>query len=150
VMGTARVMAEDIQGTVDPAAQTQPLLQRNTIQVFNPATGRYEEREMQSAPIYPAPAPVQAPQLVRKVEQSPPPVLVYNPRTGQYEPQHQMPAVQEPAREVKAPRPAKTTKTEKSLAQKMLDNFTRSTASGAGYTMGRTISRGILGIFGVK
>ena len=28
--------------------------------------------------------------------------------------------------------------------------FTRSTASGAGYTMGRTISRGILGIFGIK
>ena len=32
----------------------------------------------------------------------------------------------------------------------MLENFTRSTASGAGYTMGRTISRGILGIFGIK
>ncbi|HOQ63723.1 MAG TPA: hypothetical protein PKZ39_07130, partial [Clostridia bacterium] len=95
-------------------------------------------------------APAQAPMQVRKVEQAPPPVLVYNPQTGQYEPQHQMPVVQEPAREVKAPKPAKTTRTEKSMAQKMLDNFTRSTASGAGYTMGRTISRGILGIFGIK
>ena len=151
VLGTARVVAEEILGTVEPAAQTEPQPQRSTIQVFNPATGKYEEREMQSAaPVYPAPAPAQAPMQVRKVEQAPPPVLVYNPQTGQYEPQHQMPVVQEPAREVKAPKPAKTTRTEKSMAQKMLDNFTRSTASGAGYTMGRTISRGILGIFGIK
>ena len=73
---------------------------------------------------------------------------VYNPATGQYEPQHQVPAVQEkPAPE---PKVAKTTKTVKGLGERMLENFTRSTASGAGYTMGRTISRGILGIFGIK
>ncbi len=154
VMGTARVLAEEILGTVAPAAQTAPQPQRSTIQVFNPSTGQYEEREMQAAPSYPAPAPVPAPEpapvpaQARKVEQAPPPVLVYNPATGQYEPQHQVPAVQEkPAPE---PKVAKTTKTVKGLGERMLENFTRSTASGAGYTMGRTISRGILGIFGIK
>ena len=74
--------------------------------------------------------------------------MVYNPQTGQYEPQQQMPAVQ--TQPVKEPKVAKTTKTVKGLGERMLDNFTRSTASGAGYTMGRTISRGILSIFGIK
>jgi hypothetical protein len=44
----------------------------------------------------------------------------------------------------------KTTRTVKTIGEKMLDNFTRSTASGAGYTMGRTLSRGILDILGIK
>ncbi len=151
IMGTARVMAEEILGTVTPA-QTAPQVKRSVMQVFDPATGTYVEREMQTqveyeAPVYQEPAPV--PAQVKKVEQSPPPVLVYNPQTGQYEPQAQVPAVQEPVKEVKV-KESKTTKTVKGLGERMLENFTRSTASGAGYTMGRTISRGILGIFGIK
>ena len=62
---------------------------------------------------------------------------------------------QAPAEATPVPAPAekkttKTTKQEKTIAEKMLDNFTRSTASGAGYSVGRTISRGILGVFGIK
>jgi len=125
--------------------------QRNTIQIFDPATGQYIEREMQPAVSYPAPQPSwqpvpQAPQQARKVEQAPPPVLVYNPQTGQYEPQRQVPV----QADIKPAREPKTQKTVKSLGEKMLDNFTRSTASGAGYSVGRTISRGLLGIFGIK
>ena len=146
ILGTARVLAEEILGTVSPAAQAEPQIQRSTIQVFDPASGKYVEREMQSAPAYPVPQAAPVPAQVRKVEQTPPPVLVYNPATGQYEPQHQVPAVQE-SKPAKEPR---TTKAVKGLGERMLDNFTRSTASGAGYTMGRTISRGILGIFGIK
>ena len=151
VMGTARVLAEEILGTVAPAAQTAPQPQRSTIQVFNPSTGQYEEREMQAAPSYPAPAPVPAPEpapvpaQARKVEQAPPPVLVYNPATGQYEPQD--------LKEYRAPAPVRKQaepRKEKTVAQKMLDNFTRSTASGAGYQVGRSITRNILGVFGIK
>ncbi|HHT07112.1 MAG: helicase HerA-like domain-containing protein [Christensenellales bacterium] len=152
VMGTARVVAEEILGTVGPAPQTEAMPQRNTIQVFDPATGTYVEREMQAPVEYPAPpaqpAPAPVPTKVTKVEQAPPPVLVYNPQTGQYEPQVQVPAVQD-TKPVKQPKVQKSPAV-KSLGERMLDNFTRSTASGAGYTMGRTISRGILGVFGIK
>lgn len=149
-LGTARVLAEEIMGNVATVIEEQP--RRSVMQVFDPATGRYVEREMQTQPEYQPPvyeepaAPV--PTQVKKVEQAPPPVLVYNQKTGQYEPQHQMPTVQ--GQPVKEPKIAKTTKTVKGLGERMLENFTRSTASGAGYTMGRTISRGILGIFGIK
>ncbi len=151
VLGTARVLAEEIIGTVSPAAETVEQQRRPVMQVFDPATGRYVEREMPAPAGYQAPAyqepTAPVPTQVKKVEQSPPPVLVFNPQTGQYEPQQQLPTVQEPAKPVKEP---KTTKTVKGLGERMLENFTRSTASGAGYTMGRTISRGILGIFGIK
>ena len=151
VYGTARMVVEEIAGTVEEAAAPAPQPPKSAIQIFDPATGQYVTREMQNPVSYPAPqqAPAPVPQQVKKVEQAPPPVLVYNPQTGQYEPQSQLPTAQEPVKEVKVPK-ARTTKTEKSLAEKMLDNFTRSTASGAGYTMGRTISRGILGVFGIK
>ena len=150
VLGTARVILEEA-GVVEPAAQAEPLPQKSSIQVFDPATGQYVERDMQQPVSYPAPQPSWQPapqpqQQVRKVEQAPPPVLVYNPQTGQYEPQHQVPAKAEP----KPAKEPKVQKTVKSLGEKMLDNFTRSTASGAGYSVGRTITRGILGIFGIK
>jgi hypothetical protein len=41
-------------------------------------------------------------------------------------------------------------KKEKTLAERMIENVARSTASGAGYTIGRTLSRNILGVFGIK
>lgn len=149
----ARVILEEVTGTVAPAAQAQAASQPRTMQIFDPATGQYVTREMQTPVEYPAsaPAPAPVPQQTapaQKVPQAPPPVLVYNPQTGQYEPQHQVPAVQEkPAKEPKVPR---VTRTEKSAAEKMLDNFTRSASSGAGYTVGRTFTRGILNIFGIK
>ncbi len=150
IQGAARVILEET-GVLEPIAQAEPVPQKSTIQVFDTATGKYVEREMQSAVNYPAPQPSWQPasqqaQQARKVEQAPPPVLVYNRQTGQYEPQHQVPA-QADTQPVKEP---KVQKTVKSLGEKMLDNFTRSTASGAGYSVGRTITRGILGIFGIK
>ncbi len=150
ILGSARVILEET-GVPEETVKAEPVQQKNTLRVFDPATGQYVEREMQPTVSYPAPQPSwqpapQAPQQVRKVEQAPPPVLVYNPQTGQYEPQRQVPAQAEaqPARQ------PKVQKTVKSLGEKMLDNFTRSTASGAGYSVGRTITRGILGIFGIK
>ncbi len=152
VAGTARVLAEEILGSVGPAAQPAPQPQRNSMKVFDPATGQYVEREMQPTayqpPLPAETAPVPAypvPQQARKVDQAPPPVLVYNPQTGRYEPQQQVPAVQEKP----APQP-KVQKTVKGLGERMLESFTRSTASGAGYSVGRTITRGILGVFGIK
>ena len=150
IQGAARVILEET-GVLEPTVKAEPVPQKSTIQVFDPATGKYVEREMQSAVNYPAPQPSWQPasqqaQQARKVEQAPPPVLVYNRQTGQYEPQHQVPA-QVDTQPVKEP---KVQKTVKSLGEKMLDNFTRSTASGAGYSVGRTITRGILGIFGIK
>jgi DNA helicase HerA-like ATPase len=149
ILGTAKVIMEEVGGMVEQAAGTAPIAPQ-TLQVFDPATGRYVTREMQTTVSYPVPQPAFQPAAqVRKVEQAPPPVLVYNQKTGQYEARQQVPTVQAPPEAAPA-RAARVLKTEKSLAERMLDNFTRSTASGAGYSIGRTISRGILGIFGVK
>ncbi len=158
--GMARVILEEGQGMVEEVAQKAEQVFKTSFKVFDPATGQYVERQVE-APMAPepvsvphpepAPAPVPQPQpqqSVRKVEQTPPPVLVYNPQTGQYEPQ-QVAVVKEKA-PARVERTAKTTRTVKSMGEKMLDNFTRSTASGAGYTMGRTLSRGILDILGIK
>ncbi|MGI6654916.1 MAG: helicase HerA-like domain-containing protein [Christensenellales bacterium] len=122
---------------------------RAMFKVFNPQTGTYETREVEMpVPAMPASvpqvtqtaAPMQAPAVQER-----PPVLVYNAKTGQYEPQD--------LKEYRAPAPARKQaepKKEKTVAQKMLDNFTRSTASGAGYQVGRSITRNILGVFGLK
>ena len=145
----ARVVLEEVTGSVEPAVRPEPIAQRSVIKVFDTKTGQYVEREMQSPASYPAPQASVQPvpqQSARRVEQPLPPVLVYNQKTGQYEPHQHFPAQME----AEPPKKAKVQKTVKGLGEKMLDNFTRSTASGAGYTMGRTISRGILGIFGVK
>jgi hypothetical protein len=151
-----------METVAEAAAQVltpEPTYAKATYKVFDPATGTYVEQEMQ-VPATPPAAPYQqqtvyAPQPQQQEKspavrpQTPPPVLVYNEKTGQYEPQYQMTE----ATPVPAPAEKKTTKTtkqEKTIAEKMLDNFTRSTASGAGYSVGRTISRGILGVFGIK
>ena len=158
----AQAMGEAAQAAAD-ILTPEPTYQKATFKVFDPATGTYIEQEA-PAPVQPAqpaqsayqqqtvyaPQPPQAqPQQAPAVRpQTPPPVLVYNEKTGQYEPQYQMTEAQE-VKPAKA-QPRASTRQEKNLAEKMLDNFTRSTASGAGYTMGRTISRGILGVFGIK
>ena len=160
VSGLARVILEEGQGVVEEVVQKAEQVFKTTFKVFDPATGQYVERQVE-APMAPEPvvvpheapaaAPAPVPQSVRKVEQAPPPVLVYNPQTGQYEPQ-QVAVAKEAAlpAKVEEKKVSKTTKTVKGLGEKMLDNFTRSTASGAGYTMGRTLTRGILDILGIK
>ncbi|MHC1786995.1 MAG: helicase HerA-like domain-containing protein [Christensenellales bacterium] len=135
-----------------PAAATM------SFKVYDPATGTYVEREIQ-APIQPAPQSqtVYAPQAqvpgqiqpyqatqAPAVPEAPPPVLVFNPKTGQYEPQVLT------ARQQKEAAQPKQAKEQPSALERMLQNFTRSTASGAGYTVGRSITRNILGVFGIK
>ena len=157
--GMARVILEEGEGIVEEAAQKAEQVFKTTFKVFDPVTGQYVDRQVEAprapepvvtphqepAAEQPAPAPQQS---VRKVEQAPPPVLVYNPQTGRYEPQQVVPAQE--AAPARVERKTKTTRTVKSFGEKMLENFTRSTASGAGYTMGRTLSRGILDILGIK
>lgn len=143
----------------EPAAPAQPA-RPVTFKVYDPATGDYVEREMQQPAYAPAPksqtvyapqsqAPAQsAPRQPAVQQQAPdyqevPPVLVYNPRTGQYEPQA-------PAERKSAGRVTREPKRQPSTVERMLQSFTRSTASGAGYAVGRSITRNILGVFGIK
>jgi len=154
VGGTARVVLAQGEGVVEAAAQTVAQAFTTTFTVFDPATGQYVQRQVE-APMAPEPAvvsPAAPQQAVSRQEQAPPPVLVYNPQTGQYEPQQLAPVKE--AAPVKVAKETKKTTTStrsvKTIGEKMLDNFTRSTASGAGYTMGRTLSRGILDILGIK
>ena len=145
VQQTAVVTAEETVEAPVPAAPAKA-----TFKVYNPQTGAYETREMEMpTPAVPAPVPIPQPEAQAPAQtpavQERPPVLVYNPRTGQYEPQD--------IQEYRAPTPAKKQaepKKEKGMVEKMLDNFTRSSASGAGYTVGRSITRNILGVFGIK
>ncbi len=145
VQQTAVVTAEETAEAPVPAAPAKA-----TFKVYNPQTGAYETREMEMpTPAVPAPVPIPQPEAQAPAQtpavQERPPVLVYNPRTGQYEPQD--------IQEYRAPTPAKKQaepKKEKGMVEKMLDNFTRSSASGAGYTVGRSITRNILGVFGIK
>lgn len=130
--------------------QAAPQARKATFKVYDPAAGGYVDREVDlPQPAQAAPAPPVRQELARHQPQAPavqekPPVLVYNPQTGRYEPQ--------PADRFASPKqPAKrAARREKSTAEKMLDNFTRSTASGAGYAVGRTITRNVLGMFGIK
>ncbi len=120
---------------------------KRSFKVFDPDTGTYVESvvEMPTAAVETKEInipnqTIYAPQSESLVKQTPPPVLVYNTKTQQYEPKQL-------AQSERKERAAKKTK---SIGEKMLDNFTRSTASGAGYTVGRSISRGILCVFGIK
>ncbi len=139
------------------AEAAQPAVAPMTFKVYDPATGNYVEREVQQPFYQPAPvsqtvyapqpqAPAQAaPQqpAAQPAYQEMPPVLVYNPKTGQYEPQTQEARRQSAAQRAEAKR-------QPSTVERMLQSFTRSTASGAGYTVGRSITRNILGVFGIK
>ncbi len=138
------------------------VVQAISFKVYDPATGNYIDRVVEKPSYAPpaaqtayAPAPVQQPvqnqvqpQVIPQVQQPvapqaqqqvPPPILAYNPKTGQYEPQAEPRA-----------KAVKQAKQQPSTAERMLQSFTRSTASGAGYTVGRSITRNILGVFGIK
>ncbi len=116
------------------AVQTQPAqapLQTyapTTFKVFDPATGTYVEREMGAMPA------VQQPQYAQ-----PAPV-----------PAVQQPVMPAPVKQQKAVAEPKPKKQVKSTGQKLLDSFTGSIVRGAGGQIGRTVSRNILGIFGIK
>ncbi len=146
----------------EEAAPVPQAVQTVTFKVYDPATGTYVEREVQAPAAYVPPTqtvyapqtqthpqaqeiqPAPAPQV--PATQATPPVLVFNPKTGQYEPQQVVPQPA-PEKPAKAEKPVKE---QPSTLERMLQNFTRSTASGAGYTVGRSITRNILGVFGIK
>ncbi|MDO5022155.1 MAG: DUF853 family protein [Eubacteriales bacterium] len=133
---------------------------QQSFKVFDPTTGGYvvneQEAQAQTSPQQEAKEYVNQtvyttePQTAIQKADAPPPVLVYNPQTGQYEPQQQFKEQQIAKAAPKKGTKEKTTRKTKSLGEKMLDTFTTSTARGAGYNVGRTISRGIMGVFGIK
>lgn len=145
---------EEVQGMAAAPAQAV----RSVFRVFDPQTGTYVEQESarpQQVKAYVAPAQpvVQQPAyptaqpVMQPAQQGQPPVLVYNPATGQYEPQYQMPAAQQ---ERVPRRAAVQPKAQKTMAEKMLDSFASSTVRGAGYNVGRSVTRSILGMLGMK
>ncbi|NLC33208.1 MAG: DUF853 family protein [Clostridiales bacterium] len=145
------------QKTEVEIAQPVQEVQAISFKVYDPATGNYIDRVVEKTiyappaaqPAYPQtqtqePAQPQAmPQAQQPVmpqtQQTMPPILAYNPKTGQYEPQEEPRA-----------KAVKQAKQQPTTAERMLQSFTRSTASGAGYTVGRSITRNILGVFGIK
>ena len=160
-VSASNVLVSVAQEVVD-AVEALPRVAKAAFKVFDPASGMYVEQAAdEEEPVtYAPPTYEQPPQNYQQPQQmvpaqprsitpqEAPPVLVFNRATGQYEPQQQVKDLK-PAAQPKA-KAEKPVKKEKGLAEKMLDNFTRSTASGAGYTVGRSLSRGILGIFGMK
>ena len=160
-VSASNVLVSVAQEVVD-GVEALPRVAKAAFKVFDPASGMYVEQAAdEEEPVtYAPPTYEQPPQNYQQPQQmvpaqprsitpqAAPPVQVYNRAPGQYAPQQQVRDLK-PAAQPKA-KAEKPVKKEKGLAEKMLDNFTRSTASGAGYTVGRSLSRGILGIFGMK
>jgi len=132
-----------------PAAQEQqaaaPVPPQNTYQpvafrVYNPQTGQYEEQAMPTM----QPVPVQ---------QDAYPI----PAAPQYPAQQQAaayPSVQQQARPASSPK-EKTRKvakkrSEMTVGEQLMDSFTKSAATGAGREVGRSLTRSLLGLLGLK
>ena len=130
-----------------PAAEAQPVYKPMTFRVFNPVTGQYEEQVMTNVqqPVYQQPAqqPVMEQQAAYPVPQQP----VY-PAAAPVSPA----PVAQPAAPAEEPKKKKLAKkvSEMTTAEKYLNTFTTSITSSAGREVGRTITRSILGILGIK
>ena len=120
-------------------AAPQPVWQPMTFRVYNPATGKYEETQLQS---------MQAPVL----QASP---LPQNAVTQSAAYRYNYPAVQDAspvpskAKTKKEKTPAKK-RSEMTQAEQLFDSFTKSISSSAGREVGRSLSRTLLGILGLK
>ena len=115
------------------SAAEQVLAQHVTyFKVFNPETGQYEDRPIPTLPSSAYPMPVQA-------EISGPSASV--PAVPDAVPVPAVPAV--PAK-----KPARK-RSEMTKAEQLLDSFATSAVNGAGRELGRTISRGLLGVLGL-
>ncbi len=106
-----------------PEETDPPIYQPITFRVYNPKTGKYEESSLQTLP---TPAQPDAP--------------------APY--QYSYP-VQQPVQPVKETKTARK-KTEKTEAEKLLEAFARSTVNSAGRELGRTLSRSLMEILGLK
>ena len=168
----ARYMGEGVQQTqvVQPiqsfsgqtgsAAQPEPSYQPMTFSVYNPQTGTYEVQELpqMQQPVYAQPAQQAQPVQQTQAPAAPggqPPVLVWDPATGQYIPQQapqNMAVAEAPVQTAKpAAKPKETNaKPQKTYLQTMIDSFAKSATTSAGRETGRTITRTILGILGIK
>ncbi|MGI6214402.1 MAG: helicase HerA-like domain-containing protein [Christensenellales bacterium] len=126
--------------TEDAASiQEPPQYVQQTFKVFDPATGSYTAQGAQS------PAKSEAPYQNQTVYTTQPQTDISPASPKQvYKAESDYP--KQPKKQPKE-KPAKKTK---SMGEKMLDTFVTSTARGAGYNVGRTVSRGILGVFGIK
>ena len=117
----------------------QPVYQPMSFRVYNPATGKYEETQLQS---------MQAPVL----QASP---LPQNAVTQSAAYRYNYPAVQDAvpvpskAKPKKEKTPAKK-RSEMTQAEQLFDSFTKSISSSAGREVGRSLSRTLLGILGLK
>ncbi|MBQ8082517.1 MAG: DUF853 family protein [Clostridia bacterium] len=172
-MGEGVVETQVVQPIMETAAPVyaqaaepaQPVYAPMTFSVYNPQTGEYEIKEIaqMQAAVQPAPVAQAVPQAPAAAAQ--PPVLVWDASVGQYVAQA-APAVQEAkpslAQQAKdavsnavnaVTGTGKTTasgkKAEKSYAQQLLDSFAKSATTSAGRETGRTLSRNLLGIFGL-
>ncbi|MBR1586512.1 MAG: DUF853 family protein [Clostridia bacterium] len=129
-MGQAAAPGDPPQPTVRPAAPAPaPQVVTATFRVYNPDTGEYEERPIPTLQtVLPAPAAEPAPEEAPEAEALSVPDAVVIP--------HQ------------AAKPAK--KKEKTVAQQMVDSFAKSAVSSAGRELGRSLTRSILGVLGLK
>lgn len=123
-----------------PEQQTeipQPVYQPMAFRVYNPATGKYEETQLQT---------MQAPVL----QASPlPQTSVTQSAPYQYRYPSVPDAVPVASKPKKEKKPAKK-RSEMSHAEQLLDSFTRSATTAAGREVGRKLSRSLLGILGLK
>ena len=149
---SAKFMAQGVASTsvvrtteqgyeAEDAAQGQepPQYVQQTFKVFDPATGSYTAQGAQS------PAKSEAPYQNQTVYTTQPQTDI-SPATPKQVYKAESDYPKQPEKQPKE-KPAKKTK---SMGEKMLDTFVTSTARGAGYNVGRTVSRGILGVFGIK
>ena len=142
-----------VEEPVQPAAvpvEAQPVYKPMTFRVFNPVTGQYEEQVMPNVqqPVYQQTAqqPVQQPVMEQPAAYPVPQQPVY-PAAAPAEP---VPVAQETEKPKEKERKVAKKPSEMTTAEKYLNSFLNSATTGAGREVGRTLSRSILGILGIK
>lgn len=128
VNATSVLRRDEGQAAMEQQAPQEGTAPQLSYRVFDPKTGQYVQKEM-VIPSPPQPMPMRYP--IAEPEQV---------QRGEIQ-------RQAPVRQAGRTPAAKETKSD---AEKMLDRFAQSAVRGAGYTVGRSLSRGILGIFGLK
>jgi len=114
-----------------PAPASAQAAQATYFKVYNPETGKYEDRPIPTLSAF-APAPVEYPVPVQAEISGPAPQT----------------AVAEAKPASPAKKPAKK-RSEMTKAEQLLDSFATSAVNGAGRELGRTLGRGLLGVLGL-
>lgn len=118
--------------TMGYATLAQPAYQPVAFRVYNPATGQYEE------------------QLIPQVSDASPYPVVAAP---QYPVQQRAAAKQVALTQKEAPKKEKKVakkRSEMTVAEQLLDSFTKSATSSAGREVGRNLTRSLMGLIGLK